>query len=181
MKKKLLSALLALVLSIPAFVWAQSTETFESYTTGKPTTFTNNAQAFTIVTNDCVNGGTFGVFIPGQNWSKCAAAGSTLETSTGTGYGIGTSCAYSSACASVSNNFIDNGPSTGTNQIYSIKTSNAALFTIKSLYIYVSTNQASSPATSGVTFTGMKGGNTVFTVTPGTFRGSERSATQRPI
>ena len=145
---------------------AQSTETFESYTvtTSKPTTFTNGGQPFTLTTNDCTNGGTFAIYIPNQTYTLCGNGSGNGATSTGSGYGVGTSCT-GGVCTGTSNNFIDNGTSSGTNQTYSIKTTNSALFTIKSLYVYVSTNSGGAPATAGVIFTGFKGGVGVFTVT----------------
>ncbi|MBI3519421.1 MAG: SprB repeat-containing protein, partial [Bacteroidetes bacterium] len=165
MKINYLNSLLMVLLLSPILkAQVATTETFESYTTGKPTSFTSNSQAFTIVTNSCgaSNGGTFGIFIPGQAYNLCSQS----ATSTGTGYGVAIGCASSSACGGTSDKFIDNGNSNGTSQIYSIKTSNAALFNIKSLYIYVSADHAASSAVSGVTFRGKKAGSVLFTLAP---------------
>ncbi|MFD1628880.1 autotransporter-associated beta strand repeat-containing protein [Pseudopedobacter beijingensis] len=166
--KQFYKSLLLLVVVMVFFVGkltAQTTETFESYTTGgKPTTFTSAGRSFTLSANDCHanGGGTFGIFIPGQSYQDCDG---NSHTSTGAGYGVGASCASATACGGASNNFIDNGASTGVNQIYSIKTTNSSLFTIKSIYVFISTDQGSASSTNGgVTFRGKKAGATVFTL-----------------
>ena len=147
---------------VVSFSRAQTTETFESYTTGKPTTFVSNSQSFTLTSNCASNAGVFGIFIPGQSYTNC---GGGTSTSTGTGYGVGTGCASASACGGNSNKFIDNGAATGLSQIFSIKTTNNALFTIKSIYVFISTDaELKSSTTGGVTFRGKKAGATVFTL-----------------
>lgn len=166
MKNNNFYSILILLSFVVSFSWAQTTETFESYTTGKPTTFISNSQSFTLTSNNCAGnaGGMFGIFIPGQSYTNCDGVS---PTSTGTGYGVGISCASAAPCGGVSNKFIDNGSSTGVNQIYSIKTTNSALFTIKSIYVFVSTDKGvSSSTTAGVTFRGKKAGSVVFTLNP---------------
>ncbi len=161
--KKNYFTLLLLILAFQVFR-AQTTETFESFTGSgsvKPTTFTSNSQPFTLTTTDCVNGGTFGIFIPGQTWNKCSSG--TISNGTGA-YGVGTSCT-SGNCTGTSNKFVENGAATGTSQIYSIKTTNSALFTVKALHVYASTDQGNTPAASGVIFRGKKAGVVIFTVT----------------
>jgi hypothetical protein len=160
MKKNLLSILLFVVVLNP-LAWAQTTETFESYTTGRPTSFTSGTYTFNCITNDCNNGGVLGVFIPSQSYSTCI---SPTVTNVGSGLGIGTSCTAGS-CTGTSNNFLDNGTSSGTNQMYSIATSNNALFTVKSLFVYVSTNNGTAPASSGLILTGIKSGVPIYTIT----------------
>lgn len=161
MTKKLLGFLALLTFS--NVVFAQTTETFESYTTGKPTTFTTSGQAFTLTTANCspTGGGMFSIFIPNQSYVPCSGSNTTNG---GGSYGVGVSCTAGN-CTGTSNNFIDNGTSSGTNQQYSIKTSNAALFTIKNLQVYVSTDNGSNPVAAGVIFIGKKGGVGQFTVT----------------
>ncbi|RZK68989.1 MAG: hypothetical protein EOO92_22495, partial [Pedobacter sp.] len=154
---------------------AQTTETFENFTSasGKPTSFISNSQSFNIVTANCSKdvGGYFGVFIPGGKYFHCGQSEPNSTTSTGPntgGYGVGTNCASATACSGFSNNFIDNGYAPGVNQIYAIKTSNAASFTIKSIFVYVSTNNGTAPSTvvAGATFRGKKNGITQFTFVP---------------
>jgi hypothetical protein len=145
------------------------TETFESYTSaaGKPTTFTTGGQPFTLVSADCTTGGTFGIFIPNQTYTLCGNGSGSGVTSGSGAYGVGTTCTAGN-CTGTSNNFIDNGassPSSSTNQQYSIKTTNAALFTIKNLQIYVSADAGTDPASSGVVFVGKKASVGQFTVT----------------
>jgi len=162
MKKNYFCVILILFSFVASFSWAQTTETFESYTTGKPRAFVSNSKSFTITTNTCLStgGGMFGIFIPGQSYQDCE---NISRTSTGSGYGVGTGCASTSACGGSSNKFIDNGPSTGVNQIYSIKTTDNSLFTIKSIYVFISTNQGvASSTTGGVTFRGKKAGVEMF-------------------
>ena len=159
MKPKLFTLLLLILVS--SRYWAQTTETFESHTTGKPTSFTSGGQSFTLSQNDCANGGTFGVFIPGQTWTPCS--GGSVSNISGN-YGVGTSCT-AGVCTGTSAKFIDNGSSNGTGQIYYIKTTDAALFTIKALHVYVSNDKGNTPASSGVTFKGKRGGTVIYTIT----------------
>jgi hypothetical protein len=154
-----------LVSILPAVTYAQNIETFESVTASgglKPTVFVNTGQSFTITTGNCFTGGTFGVFIPSNVYAPCNGGGNISNGSIST-YGVGTSCA-SGTCTGTSAKFIDNGVSTGLSQIYSIKTTDAALFTIKSLFLYLSADQAATPsAAGGVTFQGKIGNTVVFT------------------
>jgi hypothetical protein len=147
---------------------AQNLETFESIVASaplaKPTVFVNNAQSFTITTGNCSGGGTFGVFIPSNTFTHCAGSPTSTNGSSST-YGVGTSCA-SGVCSGTSAKFIDNAGNQVFNQIYSIKTTNAALFTIKSLYVFLSSDNALTPsAAGGIIFRGKVNGNTVFTYT----------------
>src|ERR1035437_4797983 len=48
-----------------------------------------------------------------------------------------------------SNSFVDNASNVAINQINSIKTTNAAKFTIKNLWIYLSTNGGNNPSADG--------------------------------
>lgn len=151
---------------LPALSFAQTTETFESFTqTGnnKPTTFISNGQSFNLVTNDCINGGVFGVWVPNQTVTYCnSSTSSNLNVST---YGVGTSCT-GGTCTGTSAKFVDNGNSNGVNQIYAIKTTNNALFTVKSMFVFLSSDHAANPsAAGGITITGRVGGNPVFTYT----------------
>jgi hypothetical protein len=154
-----------LVSILPALTYAQNIETFESVTASggvKPTVFVNTGQSFTITTGNCFTGGTFGVFIPSNSYAPCNG-GSNVSNSGVSTYGVGTSCA-NGTCTGTSAKFIDNGTSTGLGQTYSIKTTNAALFTIKSLFLFLSANQAATPsAAGGVTFQGKIGNTVVFT------------------
>jgi hypothetical protein len=165
-------AVAAAGLLLPVAVQAQFTETFESVTInpadtlGKRTSFTSNGQAFNLITNNCATGGTFGVFIPNQWVQPCN--GGSLGHNNAASYGVGTSCT-GGTCTGVSPKFIDNtgigfGNPYGTSQIYSIKTANAALFTVKTLFLYLSANSGTSPSDGGgVTFRGKVNGTTVFT------------------
>lgn len=165
MKRKL-PAIIAIALCIPQFSQAQTTETFEGVTASgnvKPTTFISNSQSFTITTNDCVNGGVFGVWIPSQSYLNCDPT--TITNASVTNYGVGTACT-GGTCTGTSAKFIDNGPATGLNQIYSIKTTNSALFTIKSMFVYLSADLSTTPsAAGGITVIGKIAGNPVFTYT----------------
>lgn len=151
---------------LPALTFAQTTETFESVTQSgnfKPTTFVSNGQSFTLLTNDCINGGIFGVWIPNQTITYCnSSTSSNLNVSN---YGVGTSCT-GGTCTGTSAKFIDNSNSNGVNQIYTIKTTNSALFTIKSMFVFLSSDHAATPsAAGGITVTGKVAGNPVFTYT----------------
>lgn len=150
---------------LPLLSRAQNIETFESVTASggvKPTVFVNNGQSFTITTGNCFTGGTFGVFIPSNSYAPCNG-GPNVSNLASSSYGVGTSC-VSGTCTGTSAKFIDNGGSVGLAQIYSIKTTNAALFTIKSLFLFLSADQAVTPsAAGGVTFQGKVGNTVVFT------------------
>lgn len=163
MRKNLLCFTTFVMLS--NFASAQVTETFEGVTASgnvKPTVFISNGQSFTITTNDCANGGTFGVWIPGQQFLHCNSA-TTATNSVVTTYGVGTACAGGN-CTGTSSKFIDNGNSTGVSQIYSIKTTNSSLFTVKSMFVYLSSDQSTTPsAAGGITVRGKIAGITVFT------------------
>jgi hypothetical protein len=144
---------------------AQITETFEGITASgnaKPTVFVSNGQSFTITTNDCTNGGTFGVWIPSQQYLNCNGS-TTSSNGVSTAYGVGTACTGGN-CTGTSSKFIDNGVSSGVSQIYSIKTTNGSLFTVKSMFVYLSSDQSITPsAAGGITVRGRIGGITVFT------------------
>lgn len=64
-----------------------------------------------------------------------------------------------------SNRFIDNGNNIGQNQIDAIKTSDARLFNMKSLWLYVSKDGGSNPSTDGsIIITGKLAGVVQFTI-----------------
>jgi|GEM_PF-5281161 hypothetical protein len=139
--KKLQGSILLsiLFLSISISSTAQFTEYFESFTSGA-TSFTSNAQPFTL---------TGGIQV-----SVLASTGVDNHTPAST--------------AGSSNQYIDNFNAVGTNKPFSIKTTNSATFTVKSLYFYVSNDPSASHGvtTSGsITFTGKKSGATQFTKT----------------
>ncbi|OJV55250.1 MAG: hypothetical protein BGO31_20140 [Bacteroidetes bacterium 43-16] len=145
-------------------------ETFESATqttvNERPTTFTSNGQSFTTTSDDCGTGGIFGVWIPGQQYANCNGTNST--NSTNSYYGVGTTCTGTGNCTDYSAQFIDNGlvpPAVATaGHVYGLQTTNGALFTVKSLFIYLSTDNGTNPSSAGgVTITGKLAGNTVFT------------------
>ena len=126
---------------------AQLTETFESYTTGCATSFTNNGVTF--------NGTLLRVFVPGQ-----------CGNSNFSGLGVGNSCT-GDGCGTTSDKFFDNGGNYAVGQTYKIATSGAAgtAFALKSMYVYISTNGGTSPTSGSVTFVGKKSGSTVFSFT----------------
>lgn len=139
-------------------------ETFESVTASgntKPASFTSNGQTFDLITANCTTG-TFGIFIPGQTVVHCTATSNNFTAD----YGVGTSCTGGSY-SGVSSKFIDNtgGVQPGvTSQVYAIKTANAALFTVKTLFLYLSSDGGANPSGGGgVTFRGKVNGSTVFT------------------
>lgn len=157
-------AALAACLLFPALVQAQYTETFESVTASgnvKPASFTSNGQTFNLITANC-NTGLFGIFVPAQFVTHCSGTSQNDNAS----YGVGTSCTGSS-CTGVSAKFIDNTgsiPNGVTSQIYAIKTANAALFTVKNLFLYLSSDKGLTPsAAGGITFRGKVNGSVVFT------------------
>ena len=146
---------------------AQTTETFESITasgTSRPTTFTSNSQPFTLTSSNCNSGNIFGVFVPSFRWTPCDGGLNRTDVATAP-YGVGTSCT-GGTCTGTSNKFIDNGGLNAAGAItYSIKTSNAVLFTVKSLFIFLSVDGANPSDAGGLTVRGKKGGTTKFTYT----------------
>jgi hypothetical protein len=169
MKRNLLA--MAAIAVLPNLLFAQTTETFEGVTAStpnvKPTTFVSNGQSFTLTTDNCATGGIFGVWIPGQVYANCNSTNSTNDASTT--YGVGTSCTGGS-CTGSSAKFIDDGGTNATvltaGHLYGIKTTNSAAFTIKTMFIYLSSNGSVSPSDAGgLTITGKLAGATVFTYT----------------
>lgn len=64
-----------------------------------------------------------------------------------------------------SNRFVDNSNNVATNQINAIKTTDAARFTIKSLWLYISSDGGSNPSTDGsLIITGKLAGVTQFVI-----------------
>ena len=168
MQAKFTSAILvaALLLATGATsTHAQTMETFESVMGGggvRPTTFISNGQSFSTFTNNCNTGGRFAVFVPGNFFTKCGAF-SQSQDNPNTNYGAGTSCT-GGVCGGASAKFLDNGVTSVNNQIYSIKTTNAALFTTKALYLFLSSDGSINPsAAGGIIFRGKVAGNVVFT------------------
>lgn len=166
MKTKLLITFLFctfLFLSIKAQIY---TETFESITgTGKPVTFTNNGQSFTATTATPGGslGGLFGVYIPMNTWIMPNPGGGSTSNTTG-GFGVGTSCS-SGNCTGVSDKFLDNGLSSGTAQVYAIKSTDGRLFTIKNIHLFFSSDNGNNNiAPANVTIKGKKTGSVVFTI-----------------
>ncbi|MDP4284912.1 MAG: T9SS type A sorting domain-containing protein [Bacteroidota bacterium] len=122
---------------------AQVTEYFEGFTDGA-TSFTTSGQQFTLTNKFQI--------------SKLAGAGVDNHTPASTS---GTSDLYI-------DNFTGSTSSSDVGQINSIKTTDGALFTMKSLYFYVSSDIASNhPNTpSGtIVFRGKLGGVTQYTIT----------------
>ncbi|PSK89572.1 T9SS type A sorting domain-containing protein [Taibaiella chishuiensis] len=163
---------LVLLVALPQLSFGQTLETFESVTqttvNQRPTTFTSNGQSFTTTSDNCGTGGIFGVWIPGQQYANCNGTNST--NSTNSYYGVGASCTGTGNCTDYSAQFIDNGlvpPAVATTgHVYGLKTTNGAPFTVKSIFIYLSTDNGTNPSSAGgVTITGKLAGNTVFTYT----------------
>jgi hypothetical protein len=156
-----------LCLALPFISNAQNVESFESIIavdTVKPAVFVNNGQSFTVTNANCLTGGTFGVFVPNDTYVPCSGSGSQTSNNVST-YGVGTSCS-SGSCSGTSAKFLDAGASNTLSQTYGIETTNAALFTIKALYIYLSSDNSATPSNAGgVTFRGKVAGSTVFTYT----------------
>jgi len=121
---------------LPYFMWAQTTETFETEPQGA-TTFNDNGQQFTITTQA---GGHFYIQsnYPGTGWN-----GTTAD-----------------------NRYIDNDTYAAFNVPvkYTIATSNGARFTLKSLWLFLSTNNLVMQ-NNPVTITGKLGNTQVFEVT----------------
>lgn len=64
-----------------------------------------------------------------------------------------------------SNRFVDNSKMIATNQVNSIKTTDATIFTVKNLWLYVSTDGGNNPSEDGsIVITGKLGGVTQFTL-----------------
>lgn len=117
--------------------FAQTTETFETETTGA-TTFTDNGQGFTIT-----NGAgetTYDIeFFSGGGWNGSGA----------------------------DNRFIDNtsgSPTQGDGSSFTISTNGGVDITVKSLYLFVAT-RALGVASTTLTITGKVNGSTVYTIT----------------
>ena len=135
---KKITHFLFLFILISNFSFAQTTEDFETETTGS-TSFTNNGQVFNITSTS-----------PGDLYN--------IELYNGAGWnGSG-----------ADNKFIDNTSQTnlgdGTN--FTIKTNNTNYFTVKELYLFCS-RKTLSAHTGTLTIIGKKDGNTtpVFTIT----------------
>lgn len=168
-----LKAAAAACLLLPALAQGQTqfTENFEGVnysptdTLAKPTSFSNGGFTFNLITNNCA-GGTFGVFIRKQRVLPCN--GGSMSQNLDQAYGVGTSCSGGN-CTGTSDKLIDNtgigfGNTYAANQIFAIKTANAARFTVKNLFLYLSANSGNTPSSAGgVTFRGKVNGNTVFT------------------
>lgn len=161
-----------LLVALPKLSSGQTLETFESVTQTtvnvRPTTFTSNGQSFTTTSDNCATGGIFGVWLPGQQYANCNGTNST--NSTNSYYGVGTTCSGTGSCTDYSAKFIDNGlvpPAVATaGHVYGLQTTNGAPFTVKSIFIYLSTDNGNNPSSAGgVTITGKRAGNTVFTYT----------------
>lgn len=159
-----------LLVALPHLSSGQTLETFESVTQAtvnvRPTTFTSNGQSFTTTSDNCATGGVFGVWLPGQQYANCNGTNST--NSTNNYYGVGTTCTGTGSCTDFSAKFIDNGlvpPAVATaGHVYGLQTTNGAPFTVKSIFIYLSTDNGNNPSgAGGLTITGKRAGNTVFT------------------
>ncbi len=145
MKPLLLKITLIVTLSSAWLVSnAQVTETFESFTTGCPQSFTNNGVVF--------GSNKLRVFVPGQCLNQNV-----------NGYGVGNAC-VGEGCGSTSDKFFDNGGNYGMLQTYVISTAGVD-FTIKSMYVFISTNGGNNPTTGSVNFVGKKAGVTIFSFT----------------
>ena len=137
MKKDYLFTLFALLLS--QLFWAQTTESFETAGTSS-TTFTSNSQVFNITSTST---DPFKIVSSGGwGWSGTAA----------------------------DNKYIDNsaGPvGTGNGSSLTIKSAGATAFTVKSLYIYITTTPVSGvlPSPCSATYVGKKAGLAVYTIT----------------
>ncbi|MGF1925979.1 MAG: hypothetical protein ACQUHE_17525, partial [Bacteroidia bacterium] len=94
--------------------------------------------------------------------------GNKLAVQNYAGYGVQ---AANSPSATVGSNFyVGNDGNTGTGQVNSITSTNKALFTVKSLWVYPSSNAIGSPPTNNgsITFRGKKNGVQQFTFTKST-------------
>ncbi len=165
-KKELLITVVCISLSF--FLKAQVfTETFEGITgSGKPSVFNSSGQSFTAVTKTPGGslGGFFGVYIPSNAWVMPNPGGGPTANGPG-GFGVGTACTLGN-CSGVSNKFLDNGLSSGRSQTYSVKTTNSSLFTIKSIYLFFSSdNGNNNNAPGSVIISGKKAGTVMFSIT----------------
>lgn len=133
---KYIFAQLTAILFISTATIAQTTETFETETTGA-TTFTDNGQGFTIT-----NG-------PGETTYDVEFFGNGGWNGSGT-----------------DDKFIDNSsgmPTQGNGSSFSITTTDGTDITIKSLYIFIATRALGTPSTT-LTITGKKNGSTEYTI-----------------
>lgn len=166
MKTSLFLTLLFCTLLFSTAVAQIYTETFESISgPGKPVTFTNNGQSFTVVTATPGGslGGLFGAYIPMNSWTMPNPGGGPTANTTG-GFGVGTSCT-SGNCSGVSDKFLDNGLSSGTGQAYSVKTTDGRLFSMKNIHLFFSADNGNNNiAPANVTIKGKKSGATIFTI-----------------
>ncbi|RZS98945.1 beta strand repeat-containing protein [Aquimarina brevivitae] len=98
----------------------------------------------------------------GNNITSFTSNGQPFET---TG-GFRTQTSFSGTGASGSDVYLDNDSNTGTGTIYSIKTSDAANFTIKDVDIFLSEDNANTVGgNGGIIIRGKQGGGTIFTIT----------------
>jgi hypothetical protein len=137
--KTKLSFIFVTLCAISQLVTAQTNEYFETSTVGAKS-FTSNSQGFTLT--------------------------NALKITSLTSAGVDANTPASTSGSS--SKYIDNLGAGAKNQVNSIKTTNAALFTLKKLYFYVSTvdNNANTPSSDGsITFVGKKAGNVQFTRT----------------
>jgi hypothetical protein len=122
-------------------LWAQTTENFETETTDGATTFTDNGQNFTIA---------------GMNGYSFSIQASYI----GLGYGW--------SGTAVDDIFIDNSSSITPlgGKKFSIKTTNNAVFTLKSLWLYLTqSNGTNFSVTGDLTIEGLLNGVSQFTAT----------------
>jgi len=133
-----------LAFTLPAMLWAQTatTETFEDETVGA-TSFTDNGQVFNITSQV----GSFDIYssTDGYGWNGTAA----------------------------DNTFIDNSSAVGAkgnNPViqFTISSSGAVPFTLKSMWLYLSTQNTNDFGTGTLTITGKRTGTSVFTATVNT-------------
>ncbi len=118
-------------------VRAQTTETFETETTGS-TSFTDNGQVFNITSNgpnifDIYDSTSLG----GYGWN-----GTTID-----------------------NKFIDNSNSVSSNVNFSISTANGNAFNLKSMYLYIAKSSGNLDVTGSITIIGSLAGVDLFTIT----------------
>lgn len=142
MKTNYLSFLFMVFIFGTNYIVAQSTEDFESESTGA-TSFTDNGQNFTITNGTGET--TYDIeFFSSGGWN-------------GTG---------------VDNQFIDNSsgsPTTGNGSSFSITTTDGTDITVKSFYLFVSNRSITGPGTpTTITIEGRKDGGNEFTITKST-------------
>jgi|GEM_PF-2833020 len=128
--------ILACLLLVSPLLWAQTTETFETETQGA-TTFTDNGQQFTITTHA---GGSFYIQsnFAGTGWNGTSADNRYIDNDTYAEFNVPVK--------------------------FTISTSNGARFSLKSLWLFLSSNNLVMQ-NNPVTITGMIGGMQVFEVT----------------